>query len=78
MTCQVSWVPDAVAAVIAAVIEDNPFAPPNRLGVLVVDELRRQKWRVSAPTGRLASPAIDGSSNSPPGPQSVQKGSQGR
>lgn len=45
-------VPDAVAAVISAVLQDSPFAPPRRQAELVVAELRRLGFRVSVPTGR--------------------------
>jgi hypothetical protein len=60
-------VPDAVAAVIAAVIEDNPYAPPRRQGELAVAELRRLGFRMAgAAIGRSTTTAVDGPSNSPP------------
>jgi hypothetical protein len=51
-------IPDAVAALIAAVIEDNPFAPPRRQGLLVVEALRREGWRISAPARRGTRQAV--------------------
>ncbi|MGX9921764.1 hypothetical protein ACWIG4_18140 [Streptomyces sp. NPDC002248] len=42
-------IPDAVAAVIAAVAEEHPAAAPDRLGVLVVQELRALGWHITAP-----------------------------
>jgi hypothetical protein len=51
--------PPAVVALIAAVIEDNPFAPPKRQAQLAVEALRRQGWRISAPgAGRATKPAV--------------------
>jgi hypothetical protein len=49
-------IPDAVAAVVAAVIEEHPAAAPNRLGVLVVQELRALGWHITAPPSALAPP----------------------
>jgi hypothetical protein len=52
-------VPDAVAALIAAVIEDNPFAPPRRQAQLAVEALRQERWRITAPgAGRPTNPAV--------------------
>jgi hypothetical protein len=42
-------VADAVAAVVAAVIEDYPFALARRQGELVVEQLRRDGWVICAP-----------------------------
>jgi hypothetical protein len=42
-------VPDALAQLVAAVAEDNPYAPPARIGELVVEELRRQGWHIGVP-----------------------------
>lgn len=42
-------VPDALAQVVAAVAEDNPYAPPARFGQLLVEELRRQGWHIGPP-----------------------------
>ncbi|MFF2189275.1 hypothetical protein [Streptomyces sp. NPDC058155] len=39
-----SSIPDAVAAVVAAVIEKFPAASPNAIGRLVVGELAREGW----------------------------------
>jgi hypothetical protein len=41
--------PPAVAALIAAVIEANVFAPPWRQAQLVTEELALQGWHVGAP-----------------------------
>lgn len=51
-------IPDAVAALIAAAIEDNPFAPPRRQGLLAVEALRREGWRISAPARRATKQAV--------------------
>lgn len=51
--------PPAAVAVIAAVIEDNPFAPPKRQAQLVVEALRREGWRITAPVaGRATKLAV--------------------
>lgn len=50
-------VPDAASAAIAAVLEDNPFAPPKRQAELIAQELRRLGFRICAPTGRATKPA---------------------
>jgi hypothetical protein len=42
-------VPDALAQLVAAIAEDNPLAPPDRIGELVVRELRRQGWHIGVP-----------------------------
>jgi hypothetical protein len=42
-------VPDAVVALMSAVLEANPFAPPARLAQLLAEELRREGWHVGAP-----------------------------
>jgi hypothetical protein len=42
-------IPDAVAAVIAAVIQRHPAASPDTLGRLVVAELRTEGWHITAP-----------------------------
>ncbi|MFE3488321.1 hypothetical protein [Streptomyces griseus] len=39
-----SRIPAAAAAIIAAVIEDNPNADPDTVGCLVVLELSREGW----------------------------------
>lgn len=41
--------PAAVAALIAAVIEANLYAPPWRLAQLITGELAAQGWHVGAP-----------------------------
>lgn len=46
-------IPDAAIAAIAAVIEDNPFAPPRRQAELAVEELRRLGFRMDVPGLRL-------------------------
>lgn len=42
-------IPDAVAAVIAAVLTRHPAASPAALGHLVVAELRAEGWHIAAP-----------------------------
>lgn len=39
-----SRIPDAVAAVVAAVIEQHPLAGPDAIGRLTVVELAREGW----------------------------------
>lgn len=39
-----SRIPDAVAAVVAAVIEEHPLAGPDAIGRLAVAELSREGW----------------------------------
>ncbi|MGC4946206.1 hypothetical protein ACLQ2N_08365 [Streptomyces sp. DT224] len=41
---QRSRIPDAVAAIVAAVIEDHPNAGPDAIGRLAVAELAREGW----------------------------------
>lgn len=41
-----SRIPAAAAAIIAAVIEDNPNAGPDALGRLAVLELSREGWHL--------------------------------
>jgi hypothetical protein len=43
-------IPDAIAAVIAAVMESHPAASSQRLGRLVTAELRSLGWHIAAPT----------------------------
>jgi hypothetical protein len=52
-------VPDAVAAVVAAVLEDHPYAPPRRQAELIVGELRRLGFRVVVPMGRATTEAVE-------------------
>ena len=42
-------VPAAVLALLAGVLEANPFAPPARMAHLLVEELRREGWHIGAP-----------------------------
>lgn len=42
-------IPDAVAAVIAAVLAKHPAASPETLGHLTVTELRAEGWHIAAP-----------------------------
>lgn len=42
-------VPDAVAALVTAVVQAHPHAEPERLGRLVQAELEAQGWHVGAP-----------------------------
>lgn len=42
-------IPDAVAAVIAAVHAQHPAASPEKLGRLVVAQLRTEGWHIAAP-----------------------------
>ena len=54
-------VPDAVVALMSAVLEANPFAPPVRQAQLLVEELRREGWHVGAPGScRLSMSAVWG------------------
>lgn len=52
MTTETPVVPDAIAAVVAGVLENYPAAPAWSLGRLIVAELRAQGWRIAAPEGR--------------------------
>ncbi|GAB2696776.1 hypothetical protein [Kitasatospora kifunensis] len=70
MTSQVSTVPDAVGAVIQAVLDEHPAAERSAYGWLIVEALRADGWVVVAPTGRATRAAAD--------PSSAQNGSQGR
>ncbi|MFF2651489.1 hypothetical protein [Streptomyces sp. NPDC058045] len=49
-------IPDAIAAVIAAVRDEHPAASSERLGRLVVAELRALGWHIAAP--RIHTPQI--------------------
>ncbi|MFD3517743.1 hypothetical protein [Streptomyces sp. NPDC058657] len=40
-------IPDAAAAVIAAVVAENPLAPPEAVGRLVVAALADDGWRMT-------------------------------
>ena len=42
-------IPDAIAAVIAAVHSLHPAASPEALGRLVVEQLRAEGWHIAAP-----------------------------
>lgn len=42
-------IPDAVAAVIAAVRTEHPTASPEKLGRLAVAQLRAEGWHITAP-----------------------------
>lgn len=42
-------IPDAVSAVVAAVMAKHPAASPEALGRLVVAELRSLGWHIAAP-----------------------------
>lgn len=42
-------IPDAVAAVVQAVLDGHPSCDPRRRGHLIVRELREQGWRIEAP-----------------------------
>lgn len=42
-------IPDAVAAVIAAVYAEYPTASPETLGRLAVAQLRAEGWHIAAP-----------------------------
>lgn len=65
MTAQA--VPDAVAALIQGVLDDNPAAERAAYGRLIVAELRRDGWQVVAPiVGRSRNSPIDGPSNNGP------------
>lgn len=39
-----SRIPDAVAAIVAAVVEEHPLAGPDAIGRLTVAELAREGW----------------------------------
>lgn len=49
-------IPDAVAALVQAVLEANPACEPSRRGHLIVRELERQGWEIRAPEGRGGPP----------------------
>lgn len=49
MTRGPAEVPAAVLALLAAVLEAHPFAPPVRQAELLARELRREGWQVGAP-----------------------------
>ena len=49
MTRPAPEVPDAVVALLSAVLEANPFAPPARMAELLAAELRREGWHIGAP-----------------------------
>jgi hypothetical protein len=51
-------IPDAIAAVVAAVLTDHPDADPVQLGRLIVEQLRLDRWRISAPVGRTTTDAV--------------------
>ena len=51
-------IPDAVGAVIAAVLAEYPAATAQRLGERVVDQLRRDGWVIFAPSGRATKTAV--------------------
>ncbi|MGW4388229.1 hypothetical protein [Streptomyces sp. NPDC004685] len=42
-------IPDAIAAVIAAVHAEHPTASPEKLGRLAVAQLRAEGWHITAP-----------------------------
>jgi hypothetical protein len=42
-----SQIPDAVAAVVAAVVADHPQAGPDAIGRLTVLELAREGWHIT-------------------------------
>jgi hypothetical protein len=50
--------PDAVAAVVAAVLAEHPAASPERLGRLVVEQLRADGWWIRPPAGRDTTDAV--------------------
>jgi len=41
-------IPDAVSAVISAVMQQHPAASPDRLARLIVDELKELGWQITA------------------------------
>lgn len=42
-------IPDAVAAIVQAVLDQRPDCDPDRRGHLIVRELRALGWRIEAP-----------------------------
>jgi hypothetical protein len=42
-------IPDAVTAVVQAVLDGHPNCDPGRRGYLIVRELRALGWRIEAP-----------------------------
>lgn len=54
-------IPDAVTALLVAVLEANPFAPSVRMAGLLVEELKREGWHVGAPgLCRASTSAVEG------------------
>jgi len=42
-------IPDAIAPILAAVMQEHPTAGPDRLARLAVTELRSLGWHITAP-----------------------------
>lgn len=52
-------IPDAVAAAIQGVLDDHPAVERSALGRLIVRELSRDGWVVSAVPSRATTGAVD-------------------
>ncbi|OKI16546.1 hypothetical protein A6A07_11085 [Streptomyces sp. CB03911] len=55
MTRPSTEIPDAVTAVVQAVLDSHPGCDPGRRGHLIVRELRALGWRIEAPVEGAAS-----------------------
>ncbi|MCX5209722.1 hypothetical protein OG689_10550 [Kitasatospora sp. NBC_00240] len=49
MTRPSAEIPDAVAAIVQAVLDGHPGSEPGWRGHLIVEELRSLGWRIEAP-----------------------------
>lgn len=57
---ELSSIPDAVAAVVAAVIEEHPNASPDTVGRLAVAELKQSGWHWHLGHEVLCAPSAPG------------------